>query len=165
MYCDRCGAGLPDPARFCPQCGKQFGVARYPATQPAAPPPPVAQSRVAGNLRTLAILWMVYSGYRLLPGLVLHSMDSWGIPLFDGAPFFVHNILHVVGGALVLTGLVGLLAGWGLLERQTWARVLAIILGFLSLLHPPLGTALGIYTLWVLLPASSEAEYLQLARR
>ena len=155
MFCDRCGASLQGPARFCPQCGKQFG---------AAPPPPMAPSRVAGHVRTLAILWLVYSGYRLLPGLVLHSVDRWGIPLFDDAPFFVHNVLNVVSGALIVTGLVGVLAGWGLLERQTWARILAIILAFLSLLHPPLGTALGIYTLWVLLPATSEAEYQRLAR-
>ena len=155
MYCDRCGANLQGPARFCPQCGKQFGV---------APSPPVLQGRVSGNLRTLAILWMVYSGYRLLPGLVLHSMDSWGVPFIYGGPFFVRNILHLVGGTLIATGVVGLIAGWGLLERQTWARVLAIILGFLSLLHPPLGTALGIYTLWVLLPGTSEMEYQRLAR-
>ena len=158
MYCDRCGVNLPATARFCPQCGKQFG---------AAPPPPMParQPRVAGHLRTLAILWMVYSGFRVLPGLMLHSADAWGFPFFDGAPYFVHNVLHMVGGALIATGMIGIVAGWGLLERQSWARVLAIILGFLSLLHPPLGTALGIYTLWVLLPSESEMEYQQLARR
>jgi len=30
-------------------------------------------------------------------------------------------------------------------------------------LNVPLGTALGIYTLWVLLPAKSEQEYRELA--
>ena len=38
--------------------------------------------------------------------------------------------------------------------------MLAIILGVVSLFfHIPFGTALGIYTLWVLLPAHSEEEY------
>ena len=46
----------------------------------------------------------------------------------------------------------------------SWARILAIILAFLSLIHVPFGTALGIYTLWVLLPASSEQEYQRIAR-
>ncbi len=155
MYCDRCGASLQAPARFCPQCGKQFG---------AAPLPQAASSRVAGHVRNLAILWMVYSGYRLLPGLMLHSLDRWGIPICGDAPFLVHDVLRVVGGALVLSGVVGLIAGWGLLERRSWARVLLIVLAFLSLLHPPLGTALGIYTLWVLLPAASEAEYQRIAQ-
>src|ERR1039458_7585247 len=117
MYCDRCGANLQAPARFCPQCGKQFG---------AALPPPAVANRVGRNLRTLAILWMVYSGLRLLPGLVLNSVDRWGIPFFGGAPYFVHDILQAVSGVFILTGVVGLVAGWGLLERQGWARLLAI---------------------------------------
>jgi hypothetical protein len=42
--------------------------------------------------------------------------------------------------------------------------MLAIVLGCFHLLNPPFGTALGIYTLWVLLPAASEQEYRQIAR-
>jgi hypothetical protein len=42
--------------------------------------------------------------------------------------------------------------------------MLSIVLGCVSLITDiPLGTALGIYTLWVLLPAESEQEYRQLA--
>jgi hypothetical protein len=37
--------------------------------------------------------------------------------------------------------------------------MLAIVMGCLNLIHIPFGTALGIYTLWVLLPAQSEREY------
>jgi hypothetical protein len=155
MYCDRCGTNLPGDVRFCPSCGRQFGA--------AAPPPP-AVSRVSGNLRTLAILWMVYSAFRVLPGLFLQSMDSYGWPFMNNAPFFVHGILRTVSGVFIVTGVAGLIAGWGLMERQSWARILAIILAFLSLIHIPFGTAIGIYTLWVLLPAASEQEYQRIAR-
>ena len=41
---------------------------------------------------------------------------------------------------------------------------LAIVLGFFVLFHFVLGTALGIYTLWVLLPAQSQIEYQRTAR-
>jgi hypothetical protein len=37
-------------------------------------------------------------------------------------------------------------------------------LGFLGLVRFPLGTALGIYTLWVLLPEESCREYDRLAQ-
>jgi len=47
-------------------------------------------------------------------------------------------------------GLPGLLAGYGLLTRKAWARVLAIVVGILSLLNFPIDAAIGIYTLWVL---------------
>jgi hypothetical protein len=33
------------------------------------------------------------------------------------------------------------------------------VLAFISLFNVPFGTALGVYTLWVLLPGSSQEEY------
>jgi glucose uptake protein GlcU len=63
-----------------------------------------------------------------------------------------------------VTGLLGILAGWGLMDRQPWARTLAIVLGCIALMKISIGTALGIYTLWVLLPAESEQEYRRTAR-
>jgi uncharacterized membrane protein (DUF2068 family) len=72
--------------------------------------------------------------------------------------------VRTVGGIFLVTGIIGVIAGWGLYERRSWARILAIVLAFVNLLHPPFGTAIGIYTLWVLLPAASEAEYQRMAR-
>jgi hypothetical protein len=37
--------------------------------------------------------------------------------------------------------------------------MLGIVNGGINLVDLPFGTALGIYTLWVLLPAASEQEY------
>jgi hypothetical protein len=42
-------------------------------------------------------------------------------------------------------------AGWGLLERAEWGRIVAIIAAILSLIKFPFGTALGIATLVILL--------------
>ncbi len=64
---------------------------------------------------------------------------------------------------MLLKSACGVLAGWGLLRREPWARPLAIVLGFLSLIHVLFGTALGIYTLVVLLPAEAQREYDSLA--
>jgi|SRR5664280_1954788 len=153
MFCDRCGANLQGPVRFCPHCGRQFG----------APPPMPSVNRVNGHLRNVAILWLAYSALRLLPGLFLNSFSDWGFPFGDDAPYIVHGI-RALGGIFLATGLVGVIAGWGLYERRSWARILAIVLALLNLLHPPFGTAIGIYTLWVLLPASSEVEYQRMAR-
>jgi uncharacterized membrane protein (DUF2068 family) len=155
MFCDRCGANLQGPVSFCPHCGRQFV---------AAPPPLPPVNRVNGHLRNVAILWLVYSALRLLPGLFLSSFSNWGIPFMDDVPFFVHGVVRTVAGIFLATGVLGLIAGWGLYERRSWARILAIVLAFISLVHPPFGTAIGIYTLWVLLPASSEAEYQRIFR-
>ncbi len=154
MFCDRCGANLQGPVSFCPHCGRQFA---------AAPPQPVG-NRVYGHLKNLAVLWLVYSAFRVLPGLFWNSFANWGFPFMNDTPFFVHDVMRAVGGVFIVTGVLGLIAGWGLYERRSWARILAIVLAFLNLLHPPFGTAIGAYTLWVLLPAASEAEYQRIAR-
>jgi hypothetical protein len=54
---------------------------------------------------------------------------------------------------------LALFAGFSLLNRKPWARILTIVLAILSLVKFPVGTALGIYTLWVLAPMSSAVEY------
>jgi hypothetical protein len=40
---------------------------------------------------------------------------------------------------------------------------MAIVVAIIALLHPILGTILGIYTLWVLLPGDAETEYGRMA--
>ncbi len=60
-----------------------------------------------------------------------------------------------IGGFVVLVSIPGILAGIGLLGFKPWARILAIILALLDLPGFPVGTVLGIYSLWVLLDSES----------
>jgi hypothetical protein len=155
MFCDRCGARLSDPARFCPSCGKAAGV---------TPLMPI-DSRIAGHVRLVGILWLALSAFHLIPGLILLSLSGTGMWfLSPSAPGFVHVILTAVGWILLTGSILGLVTGWGLLQREPWARTLAIVMACLNMIHMPFGTILGIYTLWVLLPAASEQEYRAVAR-
>jgi hypothetical protein len=148
---------MPDQARFCPSCGKAFGNA-------VAAGGVLTTGRVARHVRILAILWLVLSLFRLIPGVAMMGIFGAGRAFIPGIPFFVHGILSVAGFMFIIGGLLGLAAGWGLLQREPWGRVTALVVGILNLIDPPFGTALGIYTLWVLLPAESEQEYRQLPR-
>jgi hypothetical protein len=124
-----------------------------------------AASRIAGHVRLLGILWIALSAFRLVPGVVLTTFFQHGFP-FPGAesiPEFVPALMRTVGSLFVIGGVLGIAAGVGLLQHQSWARMAAIILGALGLMDMPFGTALGIYTLWTLLPARSEQEYRQMA--
>jgi hypothetical protein len=154
MFCDRCGANVPERAAFCSNCGKPSGVA------PLVP----AQGRIAGHVRLLGIFWLALSVFRLVPGIALLTLFGHGIPFPLGVPYFVQGMLSGVGWVFIAGAVLGIIAGYGLLQREPWARMLAIIMGVVSLLEMPFGTALGIYTLWVLLPARSEQEYHQLSR-
>ena len=129
------------------------------------------QGRVERHLHTLGILWCVYTGYRVLTllfglsimGAILHSGmwgDSWG----GFHPSWFTPLIPVIGFFAVLWAGVALLTGYSLLTHRPWGRTLAIILSIPTLLKLPLGTALGIYTLWVLAPAASGVEYAALSQ-
>lgn len=161
MFCDRCGTELQAGQRFCGSCGKGIGVSVVP--QPS-------DGRVSRHIQILAVLWLAASALNLIGGAVLFVL---GGTLFgrlghigpSGAvPGFLHGLFFALGILVLLKALAGFAAGWGLLERQPWARTLTLVLGFVSLLNIPLGTALGIYTIWVLLAPQADEEYRRLAR-
>jgi len=52
---------------------------------------------------------------------------------------------------LILMAVPGFIGGIGLLKYRRWARILVLILGCLNLFSVPLGTALGVYTIWVVM--------------
>jgi len=163
MFCDRCGATVQPEQRFCGRCGREFGAALV-----AGYPRP---SRVQGHIRLLGILWLALSALNAVGGAVLFILAN---TLFAhlhemGAPpetptGFLRSLFTFLGIVVLAKAACGFFAGWGLLQREPWARMLTIVLSFLALFNIPFGTALGIYSLWVLLPAESEAEYEQATR-
>jgi zinc-ribbon domain len=170
MFCNNCGASVIPGQNFCSKCGKQLvGEVVQPPTEPPVeartdPLPPV-QSRVEKHTRILAILWLVISILGLARGFGIFFGGSIALHFI---PFpmraFIWPIAGAIGALLLAGSVAGFFAGWGLLNYRPWARMLTLILGVISLIHIPFGTALGIYTLWVLLPAESEREYQRLAR-
>lgn len=170
MFCNSCGATLHSDQRFCASCGKQVVAAPPP---PASLPPLAVGSRLARHLRMLGIFWIAFSALRVLKGgghilgagVVRRMGHGWFGPLGWGWPAgdILPSILSFTAMCLLALAVAGLAAGWGLMERRSWARTLAVILGILALFDPLLGTALGIYTLWVLLPAQAEQEYRRIA--
>ena len=88
----------------------------------------------------LVFLFFVVVGF----GLLLAAGDepaSLGIMAVIGT---------VVGGFLFLLSVPGLAGGIGLLKWQDWARLLVIIISVLHLFNVPVGTAVGVYSLWAL---------------
>ena len=172
MFCDKCGAQLSPGAQFCSSCGKSVGSAPAGAAMPGAAPAtgvrPAGDTRVQRHLQLLATLWLVNGilrfaevGWIFIAGQMLPFLNGWGIGGRYGSwPFhFLPFGLYSIGGLLAIFGVAYLVLAWGLFQREPWGRVLGLVLGFLALLRPPFGTALGIYTLWVLLPERSGQEY------
>jgi hypothetical protein len=71
-------------------------------------------------------------------------------------------VLHLAWVYLVVRAGLALAAVWGLLERAPWGRIVAIVSAIVSILKFPFGTALGIWTLVVLLGYRNSTLYEQL---
>ena len=93
----------------------------------------------------------------ILVGAGLISGDEVAIP--------VTTILALIFGFLAfIFSIPEFIAGVGLLKYRNWARILAIILGGFKVLNItafPISTAVGIYTLVVLLSDESSTLFVQ----
>src|SRR5271169_5708810 len=164
MFCDQCGGQLQYGGPRCLRCGKTvLGLIE------------LRRSRVRDHVRLVGILWMAYSALHVVAGLVVIIVANVIFGSFHGAihipngtppevTVWLRPLLSVVGWLILAKAAAGFFAGWGLLQREEWARTVALVVGFIALLSIPIGTALGVYTLWVLLPAQSDDEYKALAQ-
>jgi hypothetical protein len=88
----------------------------------------------------------------LIGALAFMFMTGIGFASGDPEALPILAVLGTTTGMFMFAlALPSLLAGFGLLREKNWGRVLAIIVSFFNLLWFPIGTALGIYGLWVLL--------------
>src|ERR1700690_3223415 len=157
MFCDGCGAAVQAGQAFCSKCGKQIvGPVTVMQQRPG---------RVQGALPLVGILWLANSAFNTIGGVVLYvlantlfaHLHEFGAP--EAPTSFLRPLLSVIGVFILAKAACGFLAGWGLMQREPWARIVALVLGFISLFKIPFGTAVGVYTLWVLLPSQSQREY------
>jgi hypothetical protein len=156
MFCDACGEHLLPGQSYCARCGK------------AVIGPVVGEGRVARHLQPLGILWIAYSALHLIGGVALLILantlfaGTWRFGMPPGAtppPWFVHPVLTFLGWCLLVKAIAGLAGGVGLMQRQPWARMVTLIVAIVSLIDIPLGTALGVYTLWALVSAGADQEW------
>lgn len=110
------------------------------------------------HISLIGILWIVYGGLSLTFGF-LGFLLLFGISFIPDMGNEVPFILRTVGSIAIfffaLLGLPKIIAGIGLLKKKEWGRILTIIVSFISLLNIPLGTALGIYSIVILMKEES----------
>lgn len=179
MVCQACGTPVAEGVNFCSKCGAQVTPAQPMYAAYPQPPVPMYVPRVHRHLQTLGVLWCVFGVYRVVTGLIgiiflraftTHNFgdDTW---MFGGRwhgpfnPMWMGGLWPVIAVVAVCAAALALVTGYSLLTRKPWGRIVAIIVAILTLFKPILGTALGIYTLWVLAPGASGLEYDAIADR
>lgn len=171
MFCSGCGRALEAGQQLCPQCGRPI--------TPSPPPVPnlaFELSNYANRVRALSTVWYIYGALVLVKGVIglsfanaflMHGFGPWvrgpwAQGDFPFGPGFGSAILHFAWILISVRAGLALAAGWGLMERAPWGRVVAIVAAFLSLLKIPFGTAIGIWTLVMLLGYRNTSLYDQL---
>jgi len=117
-------------------------------------------SRVEQHFRLVGSLWIADAVLHALGAAVLFIIANTIFGRYnENHPAFLHPLLTGIACFIAVKAGASLIAGIGLLERQSWARPLVLVMAFIALFSIPFGTALGVYTMWVLLPSNSEREY------
>ncbi|MBV8629989.1 MAG: zinc ribbon domain-containing protein [Silvibacterium sp.] len=174
MYCSGCGQPVETNEQFCRNCGRTIPqITPGAPIAPGIPGAPWFYTRVHRHLQALSVLWIAYGILTIVTwALAMSFFGGWfhgyfghmhhgpfGEFPFNNFSRFVPFITAMVIARAVLCFATGI----ALHRRTPWARILALVVAFLTLIKPILGTALAIYTLWVLLPSPSAQEYEQMA--
>ena len=118
------------------------------------------QRQLQQHATLLGWLLIVEHAILLLVGaFVFVLLTSVGLVSRDSEAMAILGIVGTsVGVFLAALSVPGIAAGIGLLQRKSWGRFLAMVVGVLGMLNVPLGTLIGIYALWALMQDSA-AEY------
>lgn len=170
MYCSGCGLALAPGQAVCPKCGRPAL-----APVPAVPGMEFQLQNYAGKVRALGIVWLIYAAVALVAGITAlafaNAFFSGHFGPWMGGPWgrgslppmwFGPVILRFAWVLLLVRAGLAAVAGWGLLEHTQWGRIVAIVAAILSMLKFPFGTAMGIWTLVMLLGYRNSTLYEQL---
>ena len=114
------------------------------------------------HVPVLGWLYVVANALVLVIGIIsLILLGGIGVLVEDAV---AARILILTGSVtlvlLALIALPGIVAGLGLVGRKPWARILAMVVGFLGLTAFPVGTLLGLYAFYVLLQDSAHDYFI-----
>ena len=88
----------------------------------------------------------------LLALIVFVAVAGGGFLSGDPEAMAITSIVgSVIAIFLVAVAVPGIIGGIGLLKRHPWARVLVLVIACLELIEVPVGTVIGIYSIWTLL--------------
>ena len=113
------------------------------------------------QINTVAALQIGISIFNLLIALTLYSiLKLVGSFINNPSGEMVLTIIANVGATiLVILSIPGIMAGMGLYKHKEWARILTLILSAIGIFNFPFGTAIGIYSIWVLIQPESVAAF------
>lgn len=109
----------------------------------------VAALQIGLSIFTLMLVILAYTVFNLIGDF----MDE------PNGKMVLSILGDVIAGFLVFISIPGLIAGFGLYRRKEWARILTIVISVIILFNFPLGTAIGIYSIWAMVQPETVAAF------
>jgi hypothetical protein len=97
-----------------------------------------------GSIRVILSVFAYVFLSKLLNNIPTNEMPDFVASLLSG----IFNVMPIVFGCVALMGVIG---GIGLLSCKSWARILVLIVSILGCIRIPIGTLVGVYSLWTLM--------------
>lgn len=117
------------------------------------------------HINIVAALQIGFSILEIIIGILLFTL------LFLAGKFIeeteAQTILAIIAKVMlifiIILSIPGIIAGIGLLKRKEWARILTLVISVINLINVPVGTAVGVYSIWTLVQPEVISEFKQTA--
>ena len=107
------------------------------------------------HIKVVALVNLLYSALGMLAALGTLFGSIFG------SIATLNPIVMIVGtvGGVIAASIIGLIAGFALLNHQNWARYVILVVSAFRLFKWPWGTAFGAYSIWVLTHDDTVREF------
>lgn len=114
--------------------------------------------RLDGHKKVLGILYIMSAALTTLGALLINALLSLIFTFaFEQADpeeqrimdFIMALTAYLPAVIIFVFALPTFIAGLGLLTKQSWAVIISLIVGCLKLFSFPIGTAIGVYAIWI----------------
>ena len=109
---------------------------------------------ISGVLHIIGMIFLSFIFTLIFPLVFEHAHidDQWVLV------WIVPFLRAIAAFIILLVAIPSVIGGWGMLSGKKWAFTLILILGCFKLFSFPIGTALGVYTIWAFSEAHKDQQ-------
>lgn len=113
------------------------------------------------HINIVAALQIGLSIFNLLVALVIFTVLKvvGGFVDEQNANTILSLIADFLAFLFIIISIPGIIAGLGLYKRKEWARILSLVLSIIEVFSFPVGTAIGVYSIWALVQPETVSAF------
>ena len=113
------------------------------------------EKKARSHVSLVAVLHICFGALSILGAIIAVIAIQFSGNFIPEEEYMVRDILTllatIIPAIIFFFGLIDLLAGVALYSYKQWSRVLVIVVSAINCTSIPIGTAKGVYSIWVLM--------------